>query len=159
MSTTRSIQVLDSFISYRETGTGSPIVFLHGNPTSSHVWRNVLPQLADRGRCLAPDLIGMGSSGKPEIAYRFADHARCGVRCQKARAFGGGEIGLGHPQDERIGTHADGFRAELRPVRSAAAEGLHHIRFEGSPFGCKRFLNGQEVGAFPGFLIQPLEGR
>lgn len=76
MSTTHRIDVLDSFISYRETGTGSPIVFLHGNPTSSYVWRNVLPQLADRGRCLAPDLIGMGSSGKPDIAYRFADHAR-----------------------------------------------------------------------------------
>lgn len=76
MATTHQLKVLDSFISYREAGTGSPIVFLHGNPTSSHVWRNVIPQLADRGRCLAPDLIGMGSSGKPDIAYRFADHAR-----------------------------------------------------------------------------------
>lgn len=76
MPTTHHVQVLDSFISYREAGAGSPIVFLHGNPTSSHVWRNVIPQLADRGRCLAPDLIGMGSSGKPDIAYRFADHAR-----------------------------------------------------------------------------------
>jgi haloalkane dehalogenase len=76
MATTHQLKVLDSFISYREAGTGSPIVFLHGNPTSSHVWRNVIPQLADRGRCLAPDLIGMGSSGKPDIAYRFADHSR-----------------------------------------------------------------------------------
>ncbi|WP_163999704.1 haloalkane dehalogenase [Pyxidicoccus caerfyrddinensis] len=76
MATTQQIKVLDSFISYREAGTGSPIVFLHGNPTSSHVWRNVIPQLADRGRCLAPDLIGMGSSGKPDSSYRFADHAR-----------------------------------------------------------------------------------
>ncbi|NTX11755.1 haloalkane dehalogenase [Myxococcus sp. CA056] len=76
MPTTHQAPVLDSFISYREEGTGSPIVFLHGNPTSSYVWRKVTPQLADRGRCLAPDLIGMGSSGKPDIAYRFADHAR-----------------------------------------------------------------------------------
>ncbi|RKH74658.1 haloalkane dehalogenase [Corallococcus aberystwythensis] len=76
MTTAHRLPVLDSFISYREAGTGSPIVFLHGNPTSSHVWRNVIPRLADRGRCLAPDLIGMGSSGKPDIAYRFADHAR-----------------------------------------------------------------------------------
>jgi haloalkane dehalogenase len=73
---TQRIDVLDSFLSYREAGSGSPIVFLHGNPTSSHVWRNVIPRLADRGRCLAPDLIGMGSSGKPDLAYRFADHAR-----------------------------------------------------------------------------------
>ncbi len=68
--------VLDSYISYREIGKGSPIVFLHGNPTSSYVWRQVLPIAAGKSRCLAPDLIGMGDSGKPAIAYRFADHAR-----------------------------------------------------------------------------------
>ncbi|NPD22341.1 haloalkane dehalogenase [Corallococcus exiguus] len=76
MPMVHQVQVLDSFISYREAGTGSPIVFLHGNPTSSHVWRNVIPALAGRGRCLAPDLIGMGDSGKPDIPYRFEDHAR-----------------------------------------------------------------------------------
>ncbi|MGE0454447.1 MAG: haloalkane dehalogenase [Vicinamibacteria bacterium] len=75
MSTAR-VDVLDSFLSYRVAGTGAPIVFLHGNPTSSHVWRNVIPGFQDRGRCLAPDLIGMGRSGKPDIPYRFADHAR-----------------------------------------------------------------------------------
>lgn len=68
--------VLDSFIHHREVGRGRPIVLLHGNPTSSYVWRNVMPELASRGRCLAPDLIGMGQSGKPDIGYRFADHAR-----------------------------------------------------------------------------------
>lgn len=69
---------LDSFISYRElgSGTGPALLFLHGNPLSSHVFRNVLPELSERARCLAPDLIGMGESGKPEIEYRFADHAR-----------------------------------------------------------------------------------
>jgi haloalkane dehalogenase len=72
----RRLDVLDSFLSYREVGSGSPVVFLHGNPTSSYVWRNVLPLVAPRGRCLAPDLIGMGRSGKPESPYRFADHAR-----------------------------------------------------------------------------------
>lgn len=68
--------VLDSFIAHREVGQGRDIVFLHGNPTSSYVWRNVLPHVAGQGRALAPDLIGMGESGKPEIPYRFADHAR-----------------------------------------------------------------------------------
>ncbi|MCY1060073.1 haloalkane dehalogenase [Nannocystis sp. SCPEA4] len=72
----RRLDVLDSFLSYREVGSGAPIVFLHGNPTSSYVWRNVLPLVAPRGRCLAPDLIGMGRSGKPDSAYRFQDHAR-----------------------------------------------------------------------------------
>jgi haloalkane dehalogenase len=67
-------QVLDSTISYREVGDGTPVVFLHGNPTSSHLWRDVIPAVP--GRRLAPDLIGMGESGKPAIDYSFADHAR-----------------------------------------------------------------------------------
>jgi len=70
------LQILDSTIHYRESGAGEPIVFLHGNPTSSYLWRNVIPRLESVGRCLAPDLIGMGKSGKPDIEYRFRDHAR-----------------------------------------------------------------------------------
>lgn len=73
----RRIAVLDTEISYVDTGHGDPIVFLHGNPTSSYLWRNVIPHLTDHGRCLAPDLVGMGRSGKsPKQAYRFVDHAR-----------------------------------------------------------------------------------
>ncbi|MGV9385498.1 haloalkane dehalogenase [Nonomuraea sp. NPDC003707] len=67
--------VLDSTMHYRELGAGAPIVFLHGNPTSSYLWRNVMPAIG-HGRLLAPDLIGMGESGKPAIEYTFADHAR-----------------------------------------------------------------------------------
>jgi haloalkane dehalogenase len=70
-----TLDVLDSNIHYEETGSGTVLVLLHGNPGSSHVWRNVLPRLGE-GRLLAPDLIGMGRSGKPDIAYSFADHAR-----------------------------------------------------------------------------------
>jgi haloalkane dehalogenase len=70
------VAVLDSSIHYVETGQGDPIVFLHGNPTSSYLWRNVIPRLEGEGRCLAPDLIGMGKSGRPRVEYRFADHAR-----------------------------------------------------------------------------------
>jgi haloalkane dehalogenase len=73
----RRIRVLDGEMSYVDTGAGDPIVFLHGNPTSSYLWRNIIPYLSQHGRCLAPDLIGMGQSGKsPARAYRFADHAR-----------------------------------------------------------------------------------
>ncbi|MFI7004290.1 haloalkane dehalogenase [Nocardia sp. NPDC050175] len=72
-----TVDVLDSFISYRDAGTGSvPVVFLHGNPTSSYLWRNVIPHVTDQTRALAPDLIGMGESGKPDIEYRLVDHAR-----------------------------------------------------------------------------------
>ncbi|MFE4261192.1 haloalkane dehalogenase [Streptomyces sp. NPDC056883] len=72
------IDVLDSTMYYEELGApdGVPFVFLHGNPTSSHLWRGVLPRIGGRVRVLAPDLIGMGRSGKPGGEYRFADHAR-----------------------------------------------------------------------------------
>jgi haloalkane dehalogenase len=71
------IPVLDSEMAYVDTGAGDPIVFLHGNPTSAYLWRNVIPHLQGLGRCLAPDLIGMGQSGKnPAGSYRFIDHAR-----------------------------------------------------------------------------------
>ena len=55
---------------------GDPILFLHGNPTSSYLWRNVIPHLSSLGRCIAPDLIGMGKSDKPDIKYGFFDHSR-----------------------------------------------------------------------------------
>ncbi|WP_278263536.1 haloalkane dehalogenase [Nocardia sp. AG03] len=71
------VEVLDSFLHYRDTGSGpTPVVFLHGNPTSSYLWRKVIPHVDGHARCLAPDLIGMGESGKPDIAYRLDDHAR-----------------------------------------------------------------------------------
>lgn len=69
------IHVLDSTLHYEDDGHGPTVVFLHGNPSSSHLWRNVLPHVG-AGRLLRPDLIGMGQSGKPDIAYSFADHAR-----------------------------------------------------------------------------------
>ena len=73
----RTVNVLDSEMTHVDTGDGDPVVFLHGNPTSSYLWRNVIPHLSGQARCLAPDLIGMGDSGKaPGGSYRFADHAR-----------------------------------------------------------------------------------
>ena len=62
----RRIAVLDSHMAYIEAGQGAPIVFLHGNPTSSWLWRNVIPHAEPFGRCIAPDLIGMGDSGRLE---------------------------------------------------------------------------------------------
>ena len=73
----RRIGVLGVEMAYVDQGGGAPVVFLHGNPTSSYLWRNVLPHVAPLARCLAPDLIGMGRSGpNPAGSYRFADHAR-----------------------------------------------------------------------------------
>lgn len=70
------IEVHGSKMHYVEQGEGEPILFLHGNPTSSYLWRNIIPYAANHGRAIAVDLIGMGRSDKPEIDYRFVDHAR-----------------------------------------------------------------------------------
>ena len=73
----RRVRVVDTEIAYVDTGKGDPIVFIHGNPTSSYLWRNIIPHLERAGRCIAPDLVGMGDSGKaPSGSYRFVDHAR-----------------------------------------------------------------------------------
>ena len=60
----KEITVKGKTMSYVEMGEGDPIVFQHGNPTSSYLWRNIMPHLADQGRCIAIDLIGMGDSEK-----------------------------------------------------------------------------------------------
>ena len=68
---------LDAEMATVDTGEGDPVVFLHGNPTSSYLWRTVMPHVETMARCLAPDLLGMGESGKsPSGSYRFVDHAR-----------------------------------------------------------------------------------
>ena len=73
----RRARVLDTEMAYVDVGSGRPVVFLHGNPTSSYLWRNIIPHVASTHRCLAPDLVGMGDSGKaPAGSYRFVDHAR-----------------------------------------------------------------------------------
>ena len=80
----KRVKVLGHEMAYIEAGEGRPIVFLHGNPTSSYLWRNVLPHLESLGRCIAPDLIGMGDSEKLEAStangrdgrYRFVEHRR-----------------------------------------------------------------------------------
>ncbi|HKF74541.1 MAG TPA: haloalkane dehalogenase [Candidatus Dormibacteraeota bacterium] len=76
----KRVKVLDSEMAYVDTGTGDPVVFLHGNPTSSYLWRNVIPHLSPLGRCIVPDLLGMGDSDPlPDSGpgrYRFVDHRR-----------------------------------------------------------------------------------
>jgi haloalkane dehalogenase len=72
------IEVKGRRMAYVEMGSGDPIVFQHGNPTSSYLWRNIMPALSDLGRCIAVDLIGMGDSDKlPDPGpdrYRYVEH-------------------------------------------------------------------------------------
>lgn len=73
----KRVAVEDSEMAYVDTGSG-PVtaVFLHGNPTSSYLWRNVIKEVAPHARCLAPDLVGMGESGPSSSGYAFVDHRR-----------------------------------------------------------------------------------
>jgi haloalkane dehalogenase len=68
------IEILNSSLHYIDEGQGETLLFLHGNPSWSYIWRNVIPHVSDSFRCIAPDLIGMGRSGKPDIEYSFNDH-------------------------------------------------------------------------------------
>ncbi len=70
----KRMSVLGSEMAYVDTGSGRPIVFLHGNPTSSYLWRGIIPHVSDTHRAIAPDMIGMGDSDKPAIAYTYKDH-------------------------------------------------------------------------------------
>jgi haloalkane dehalogenase len=71
----KSLDILDSSISFIESGSGSPVIFLHGNPTSSFLWRNIIPIVRDTAWCLAPDLVGMGRSGRSSGEHHgFHDH-------------------------------------------------------------------------------------
>ena len=70
------VTVHGSRMHYVDVGEGKPILFLHGNPTSSYLWRNIIPHLVPQGRAIAPDLIGMGKSAKPDIDYLYEDHLK-----------------------------------------------------------------------------------
>jgi haloalkane dehalogenase len=70
------VKVLGSRMHYIDEGNGDPILFIHGNPTSSYLWRNIIPHVEPYGRVIAVDLVGMGKSDKPDIGYRFVDHSR-----------------------------------------------------------------------------------
>ena len=70
------VEVLGSKMHYIDEGQGDPILFIHGNPTSSYLWRNVIPHVSDDARVITVDLIGMGKSDKPDIDYAYEDHYR-----------------------------------------------------------------------------------
>jgi haloalkane dehalogenase len=102
----RRARVLDTEMAYVDTGRGEAVVFLHGNPTSSYLWRNVMPHVEPEARCLAPDLVGMGDSGTaPAGSYRFADHARYLDAWFDAVGLGAGITLVMHDWGSALGFH------------------------------------------------------
>lgn len=165
-----TINVLDSTMYYEDAGNGTPLVFLHGNPTSSHLWRNVLPNVGP-GRTLAPDLIGMGRSGKPAIGYEFADHARYLDAWFDALALDGVVL-IGHDWGGSLGfdwaaRHPDRvrgfafFETIVRPMASTELSKPSRERFatfrtpgEGEKLGLEQ--NVLVENAFKGAVIRDL---
>ncbi len=125
------VEVKGKRMAYVEMGEGDPVVFLHGNPTSSYLWRNIMPHVADRARCLAPDLIGMGDSDKLDApgpgSYRFVEHREYLDGFLDAVGLGGNAVFVIHDWGSALGfdwgnRHRDRVRgfcymeALVRPV-------------------------------------------
>ena len=133
------IEVKGSKMHYVEMGEGDPIVLLHGNPTSSYLWRNIIPALSKHGRVIAFDMIGMGKSDKPDLAYRFTDHA------DHAEAFietlglkdltlvlhdWGGAVGVNYAAKHPDNVKAIAFmEALVRPMKKEDAGAVEHYMF------------------------------
>ena len=101
------VEVKGKRMAYAEMGEGDPVVFLHGNPTSSYLWRNIMPHVADRNRCLAPDLIGMGDSDKLDApgpgSYRFVEHREYLDGFLDAVGLGGNAVFVIHDWGSALG--------------------------------------------------------
>ena len=118
----RRVAALDTQMAYVDVGAGDPVVFLHGNPTSSYLWRNVIPHVEAMGRCLAPDLVGMGDSGRaPAGSYRFVGSRALSGRLVRRRSCWRGAVDAGRA---RLGLGA-GLRLGAPPSRARARRGLH----------------------------------
>jgi haloalkane dehalogenase len=139
----RYARVLGSRMHYVEAGAGAPIVLLHGNPTWSYIWRNVIPHLTAHGRCIAPDLIGYGRSDKPPLEYRWADHVRYLEAFMETLGLKDVVLVL-HDQGSGLGFHyARRHEANVRAI--AFFEAL--VR----PFEWERFSTPEYRGVFRAF--------
>jgi len=148
------VAVLDGEMAHVDTGTGSPVVFLHGNPTSSYLWRNVIPHVTDAGhRAIAPDLIGMGDSAKPDIGYTFADHARYLDAFLEALDLSNVTLVV-HDWGSALGMRW----ARLNPERVARLAFMEAIVPPGMPVASLEAM-GPELGGLFGALRTPGQGE
>ncbi len=134
------VEVLGSRMHYVEQGEGDPILFVHGNPTSSYLWRNVIPHVSGQGRAIALDLIGMGRSDKPDLDYRFFDHAEYFDGFVRSLGLGplilvlhdwGGGIGLRYARLNSDNVRAVAFmEAVVKPPTWAVANPVQKVLFK-----------------------------
>lgn len=169
------VSILGSKIAYVDEGTGDPIVFLHGQPTSSYLWRNIMPHLEGRGRIIAPDNIGFGKSDQPELEYTFGDHYRYFDAFMKKMDLNnitlvvhdwGSGLGLHYaaqnPEKIRGIVTMESIIAPLIPAKSyddMPEELGNFFRTVRDPENGRKLLiedNFFVEGALPGFIVRPL---
>jgi len=162
----KKIDVLDRKMAYVEVGEGDPVVFLHGNPTSSYLWRNVMPHLEGRGRLIAPDLIGMGDSDKlPQSGpqrYTFVEHRRYLDALLAALGVGDRVVAVLHDWGTALGF--DWARRNQSAVRGLAyMEGIiAPVRWDEFPEGPKplfeslRSEQGEEMVLKKNFFVEQM---
>jgi len=169
------IDVLGSKIAYVEAGDGDPILFLHGQPTSSYLWRNIMPHLEKQGRVIAPDNIGFGKSDQPKLEYTFTDHYKYIDGFIKAKGLKnitlvvhdwGSGLGLHYarlnPENIKGIVTMEAIIAPLIPAKSydALPKDLgNFFRTVRDPDKGRKLLIDENFfveGALPGFIVRPL---
>jgi haloalkane dehalogenase len=151
----QTVAVDASYMAYREVGQGDPILFLHGNPMSSYLWRNIIAQVQDLGRCIAPDLIGMGDSGRLDgDQYRYHVHRKYLDAFCEALGISNRVVIVGHDWGGALGfdwarRHPDAVRGIaygetlVHPaVGDAPAERAELVKFARSDEGESAILHG-----------------
>ncbi len=150
------VRVMDRAMAYREAGKGEPIVFLHGNPTSSYLWRNVIPHLEPWGRCVAPDLIGMGDSDKlPDGApYDFEQHRSFLDAFIETLGIGDGVCFVAHDWGTALAFDwANRHRTAVRGL--AYMEGIvRPMTWEEWPEGSRRLFQGMRSEAGESIILE-----
>jgi len=166
------LEIEGAKLHYIEAGKGDPILFLHGNPTSSYLWRNIIPYLTPWGRCIALDLIGMGKSDKPDIDYRFFDHVKYVEGFIKALELQRITLVV-HDWGSALGFHyASRNAANIKGIAFMEAILMPEPSWEEMPEGTRQMLQAlrtPEVGwdlivnqhifveqAIPGSIVRPL---
>ena len=144
----KSIEVLGKQMAYVEMGEGDPIVFQHGNPTSSFLWRNIMPYLQDQGRCIALDLIGMGDSQKLEDSgperYTFAEHYQYFSAALEALGIAENVTLVIHDWGSALGFHWANQHRE-------AVQGICYMEAIVAPFATWDDFSKDAQGVFQGF--------
>jgi len=170
------VEVLGSRMAYVEAGEGDPILFLHGQPTSSYLWRNIMPGLEGQGRVIAPDNIGFGKSDQPDLDYTFTDHYRyieafiqeMGLKNVTLVVHDwGSSLGLHYarlnPGNVKGIVTMEAITAPMIPARSYDSMPTHigdFFRTVRDPENGERLLIDENYfveGVLPGFISRPLD--